>query len=152
MVKLHVERTINASPNQVFDWLADPANLTAAPLALKAGWATGSSEPRAGALREVLGLGMWFREEITACDPPRSYSYLIIRSFPPFNHEGGTLTFTPSGSGTHVDWDTTYSHPPRAGGKALEAVSSRLLRSSFLAVLAGCAKALESSGADAAQA
>jgi hypothetical protein len=38
---------------------------------------------------------------------------------------------------------TTYTHPTRAGGKLLEAVTSRLLRSSLLAILAGCAKALE---------
>jgi uncharacterized protein YndB with AHSA1/START domain len=143
MVKLHVERTIAASPERVFDWLADPANLTAAPLALRAGFAKGSSGPGVGALREVTGLGMRFREEITAYDAPRSYSYRIVRSFPAFDHEGGTLTFSPSGDGTHVDWVTTYTHPARAGGKAMEAVSSRLLRSSFLAILAGCAKALE---------
>ncbi|BBY04683.1 hypothetical protein MNVI_00010 [Mycobacterium noviomagense] len=73
-----------------------------------------------GALREVHGVGTWFREEITAFDRPRSYAYLIVRSFPPFNHEGGTLTFTPSGDGTHVDWRSNYTHPPRgrriAGG------------------------------------
>jgi len=53
------------------------------------------------------------------------------------------LTFTPSGDGTHVDWASTGTIPARAGGKAMEAVSSRLLRLSFLATLAGCAKALE---------
>ena len=143
MVKLRVERTIAASPQRVFDWLADPANLTAAPLALRAGFAKGSSRLGVGALREVTGLGMRFREEITAYDAPRSYSYRIVRSFPAFDHEGGTLTFSPSGDGTSVDWVTTYTHPARAGGKAMEAVSSRLLRSSFLAILAGCAKALE---------
>ncbi len=144
MVTLHVERTIAAPPERVFDWLADPANLTAAPLALRAGFAKGSSEPGVGAMREVTGVGMRFREECTAYDAPKSYSYRIVRSFPVFDHEGGTLTFTPSGDGTHVDWVTTYTHPVRAGGKVMEAVTSRLLRSSFLAVLAGCAKALES--------
>ena len=143
MVTLHVERTISASPERVFDWLADPANLTAAPLALRAGFAKGSSGPGVGAVRQVTGVGTWFREEITAYDAPRSYSYRIVRSFPAFDHEGGTLTFSPSGDGTHVDWVTTYTHPARAGGKAMEAVSSRLLRSSFLALLGGCAKALE---------
>jgi Polyketide cyclase / dehydrase and lipid transport len=143
MVELHVERTIAASPERVFDWLADPAGLRAAPLVLKAGWAKGSSGPAVGALREVIGVGTWFREEITAYDRPRSYSYLIVRSVPPFNHEGGTLTFTPSGDGTHVDWVTTYTHPAYVGGRPMEAVTRRLLRSSFLAVLAGCAKALE---------
>lgn len=144
MIELHVERTITASPERVFDWLADPANLAAAPLVLKAGWAKGSSGPGTGALREVIGVGTWFREEITAYDRPRSYSYLIVRSFPPFDHRGGTLTFTPSGEGTHVDWLSNYSHPARAGGRLTEAVSCRLLRSSFLTVLAACAKALES--------
>lgn len=94
-------------------------------------------------MREVTGLGMWFRELITAYEPPRSYSYLIVRSVPGFDHEGGTLTFTPTADGTRVDWVTNYTHPARWGGKAMEAVSLRLLRWSFLAVLAGCAKALE---------
>jgi uncharacterized protein YndB with AHSA1/START domain len=143
MVEIHVERTIAASPERVFEWLADPANLAAAPATIRAGWAKGSSEPGAGAHREVLGVGAWFREEITAYDPPRSYSYLILRSFPPLNHQGGTLTFTPSGNGTHVDWLTNYTHPVQAGGKLMEAVSRRALRSSFLAILAACAKELE---------
>jgi uncharacterized protein YndB with AHSA1/START domain len=144
MVEIHLERTIAAPVEQVFDWLADPANLAAAPLALKAGYAKGSSRPGAGAIREVVAVGTWFREEIAAYDRPHSYSYLIIRSFPPFNHEGGTLTFTALGDGTHVDWLSNYTHPAWAGGKLLEAVSYRLLRSSFRAILNGCAKALES--------
>ena len=144
MVEVHVERTIAASPERVFDWLADPANLTASPLVLKAGWAKGSPGPGAGALREVTGFGTWLREEITAYDAPRSYSYRIVRSFPAFDDAGGTLTLTPSGDGTHVEWVTTHTVPARAVGKVMEAASSRLLRSSFLATLAGCAKALES--------
>jgi uncharacterized protein YndB with AHSA1/START domain len=142
-VELHVERTIAAPSDQVFDFLADPASLKGAPLVLSAKYASGSSGPGAGAVRQVAGAAMWFREEYTAYDRPRSYSYLILRSFPVFKHEGGTLTFTPQGDGTHVDWDTVYTHPAWMGGKAFEAVSSRLLRMSFLSVLAGCAKALE---------
>jgi uncharacterized protein YndB with AHSA1/START domain len=143
MAELHVERTIAAPPQQVFDWLADPAGLTSPPLVIRAGWAKGTTAPGVGALREVLAVGSWFREEITAYDPPHGYSYLIVRSIPPFDHDGGTLTFTPSGSGTHVDWVSTYTHPLRAGGRFMESVSAPILRSSFNAVLAGCAKALE---------
>ena len=142
MVLIHVERTIAASQERVFDWLADPHGLAAAPLALKAGFAKGWSAPAVGALREVIGVGMWFREEFTALDAPNSYSYLIVRSFPPLDHDGGTLTCRPDGDGTHVDWVSTYSHPARVGGRLLEAVSAPLLRSSFSAILAGCAKAL----------
>jgi uncharacterized protein YndB with AHSA1/START domain len=143
MVEIHLERTIAAPVERVFDWLADPANLAAAPLVLKSGWAKDSSGTGAGAVREVTGVGTWFREDITAYDRPHSYSYLIVRSFPPFNHDGGTLTFTASGDGTQVDWLTKYTHPARAGGQLLEAISVRLLRSSFLAILNACAKALE---------
>ena len=157
MVEIRLQRAIAAPVEQVFDWLADPANLAAAPLVLKAGCAKDSPGPGVGAMREVIGVGTWFREEITAYDRPRSYSYLIVRSFPPFNHDGGTLTFTAStftasaftasGSGptegTHVEWLTNYTHPAWVGGKLLESVSYRLLRSSFVAILDGCAKALQ---------
>jgi uncharacterized protein YndB with AHSA1/START domain len=143
MVELHVERTIAAPVERVFDWLADPTNLAAAPLVLRAAYAKDSPGHGAGAVREVVGVGTWFREEITACDRPRSYSYLIRRSFPPFDHDGGTLTFTGSAGGTRVDWRSSYTHPARAGGRLLEVLSCRLLRSSFLAILDACAKALE---------
>src|SRR3981189_774025 len=97
MVEFHVERTIAASAERVFDWLADPANLTAAPVILKVRWV------KVGALREAIGLGGWFREQITAHDRPRAYSYCVVRSIPPFDHEGGTLTLTPSTAATPAD-------------------------------------------------
>ncbi len=143
MVELHVERTIAAPPERVFDWLADPAGLTTAPLVLRSAYRAETPGPGKGAVRQVLGLGTWFREEITAYDRPRAYSYHIVKSFPPFNHEGGTLTFTPTAEGTHVDWVSRYTHPAAAGGRLLEKASKRLLNASFQAVLAGCAKALE---------
>jgi uncharacterized protein YndB with AHSA1/START domain len=143
MVHIHVERTIAAAPDRVFDWLADPANLTTARLMLKAGWRADAPGPRLGAVREAVGVGMWLREEITAYDRPHSYSYLIVKVFPPMDHRDGRMTFTPSGTGTHVDWETTYSHPALAGGRFAEALTSRVLRQGFEQILAGCAKALE---------
>lgn len=143
MVQIHVERTINAPVEQVFDWLADPVNLVSAPLVLKSTWAKDSPGPGAGAAREVLGTGMWFREEIPVYERPQKYTYLIVRSFPAFNHDGGTLTFTPSGSGTRVEWLTNYTHPVYAGGKVMEQISRPLLRLNFEAILKACAKALE---------
>lgn len=143
MVEIHVGRTIAAPVEQVFDWLADPANLAVAPLVLKSGYAKDSPPLGAGAVREVTAVGTWFREDIIAYDRPHSYTYLIVRSFPPFKHDGGTLTFTASGDGTHVDWLSNYTHPAWVGGRLLEALSRPVLRSSFLAILNGCAKALE---------
>jgi hypothetical protein len=144
MVEIHLQRTIAASPERVFDWLADPVHLAAAPLALKAGYAKDSpKEPGAGTTRTVICVGTWFREDITAYDRPHNYSYLIVNSLPPFDHDGGTLTFTPAGDGTHVDWLTNYTHPARAGGRLLEKVTRPLLQWSFLAILDACAKELE---------
>lgn len=145
MVEIHVERTIAAAPDRVFDWLADPANLTAAPLILRAGYAKGSPAPGAGAVRDAICVGLVLREQYTAYHAPVSYSYQIIRAVPPMNHDGGTLMFTPTGDGTRVDWETSYTHPIWAGGKALEAITGPMVRSSFEAILAGCAKALQRS-------
>ncbi len=144
MVEIHLQQTIAAPVEKVFDWMTDPVNLAAAPLVFKAGWTKSTPAPGADAVREVAGIGAWFREEITAYDRPHSYSYLIVRSFPSFKHEGGTLTFAASGNGTHVDWLTNYTHPLWAGGRLLEAVTRRLLRSSFLSLFTACAKDLES--------
>ena len=144
MGQIHVERTIAASPHRVFDWLLDPANLTVSPLFRKARWAKDSSGPGVGAVREVTGMGFWAHEQITAYDAPRSCSYIVVGSFPPSQHDGGTLTCTPLGDGTHVDWMSGYALPARAGGKVIEVVTLPLIRSlTFRAILAGCAKALE---------
>lgn len=143
MVHLHVEKTIAAPPEQVFAWLADPVNIAAAPLVVTAGWTAGPAGPDRRAVRQVIAAGMWFREEITAYDPPHSYSYRIVRSVPAFDHQGGTLTFTATADGTHVDWVSDYTHPTRGGGRLMEAVSSRLLPWNFRAILDGCAKALQ---------
>jgi uncharacterized protein YndB with AHSA1/START domain len=144
MVHLRVEKTIYAPPEKVFAWLADPVNLKSAPLTVTADWAKDSPAPAGlGAIRTGFAIGLWFREEITAYDPPHSYSYLIVKSVPAFDHETGTLTFTPDGDGTHVDWVSTYTHPAKGGGKAMEALTSRLLPWNFNAILDGCAKALE---------
>ncbi|WP_445165817.1 SRPBCC family protein [Mycolicibacterium sp. Dal123E01] len=144
MVQLRVAKTIVAPQAQVFDWLADPVNLKTAPLIVTAHWAKDSPAPSGlGAIRTGFAVGLWFREEIIAYDPPHSYTYLIVRSVPAFEHEGGTLTLTQDGEGTHVDWVSTYTHPVKGGGKAMEALSAKLLPWNFAAVLDGCAKALE---------
>jgi hypothetical protein len=81
MVHLQVQRTIAASPEQVFDWLTDSANLTSAPLFLKVGWGKGFSGPSVGAIREVIVVGAWLREVITAYDAPGA---IPTSSFAPF--------------------------------------------------------------------
>ena len=144
MAQVYVERTIAAPPERVFDWLLDPANLTVSPVFRKAVWARDSSGPGVGAVGSA-GFGFWAHEQITAYDAPRSCSYVVVGAFPATQHEGGTLTCTPSGDGTHVDWVSGYTLPARVGGKVIEVITLPLVRSlTFRAILAGCAKALES--------
>lgn len=143
MIELRAERAIAAPPESVFDWLADPANLTVAPALLTAHWRKDSLPRGVGAVREVLGAGVWLRERITGYDPPWSYSYLVVRSFPPARHEGGTITLTRTEHGTHVDWVSVVTIPALGGGKVAEALAGPLFRSSFRAILDGCAKVLE---------
>lgn len=143
MVVVHVERTIDAPPERVFAWLADPGNLRTAPLIVRAKWGSGSPPGGVGAFREAVAVGMWLREEITAFDPPLSYSYRIRRSIPVFVHQGGSVTVTPVDEGARVTWVTEYTHPRYSGGKALEGLTARLLPWNFRAVLDCCAEVLE---------
>jgi Polyketide cyclase / dehydrase and lipid transport len=95
-------------------------------------------------VREATGFGFWLHEQITAYDAPRNCSYVVVSSFPASRHDGGALTCTPSGDGTHVEWVSGYTVPARGGGKVVEVLTAPLIRSLILgAVLAGCAKALE---------
>jgi len=144
MAQIHAQLTIAASPERVFDWLLDPTNLSISPVIRKARWANGSSGPGVGAVREVTGFGFWLHEEITAYDEARSYSYRVVGSFPPSEHQGGAVTCTPTGDGTDVTWVSGYTVPVRGGGKVMEVATAPLIRSLiFRAVLAGCAKALQ---------
>jgi hypothetical protein len=143
MTEIHEQRTIAASSERVFGWLLDPANLTVSPWFRKATWVDASG-PGVGATRELRGFGFWVHEQITAYDAPRSCSYRVVDGFPP-GHQSGALICTPSDGGTHVDWVSSYTIPARGGGKVLEILSAPLMRSlAFRAILAGCAKALES--------
>jgi Polyketide cyclase / dehydrase and lipid transport len=144
MVQIHAERTIAASPERVFEWLHDPANLTVSPVLRKAVWAKDSSGPGVGAVREVTGLGFWLLEQITVYDAPRNCAYDVVASFPPSQHEGGSVTCTPSGGRTHVVWESGYTVPARGGGRVMETLTAPLISFNLRSILAGCAKALES--------
>lgn len=141
MVLMHEQLTIAAPPQQVFDWLLDPANLTVSPWFRKAAWLRDTG-PGVGATRELKGFGFWVHEQLTAYEPPRHCSYRVVAGFPPA-HQTGTLTCKSSGKGTHVDWESVYTLPLRGGGKPVELLTAPLLRTfAFRAILVGCAQAM----------
>ncbi|WP_109505752.1 SRPBCC family protein [Nocardioides speluncae] len=137
MPTIRVERRIAAAPEQVFAWLENAHNYTAAPLCLweKRGRDGEEAAYGTGAIRYVVGVGAWFKEEITRYDAPHSFEYLITGSVPKFVHDGGTVKVAAADGGSHVTWDTTYRHPWWSGGKPFGWVSEKLLRTSFEGIL-----------------
>jgi uncharacterized protein YndB with AHSA1/START domain len=137
MVRLTVERTIPAPPEEVFAWLADANNLKHGRVVLRvrrtrdgdgASWGK-------GAVREVLAVGGWFREDITAYDPPHRYDYLIVKTIPPMRHYGGSITVTPTGGGSHVTWQSSYDLPPLTGGRFAAPLTKWIFVTTFTQIL-----------------
>jgi len=152
MITLTVERTIPAAPEAVFDWLADARHYAAAPLILRIRpTRDGHDEPLGvGAQREVTVLGAWFREEITGFDRPHAQRYVIVKSFPGLEHEGGSIVVAPTDGGSHVTWTTRYTAEPRWGGGIMAQLFAPPLRWSFSVILEAAEQALTTGAPTAA--
>ena len=91
MVEIHLERTIAAPVEQVFDWLADPAEYGRRSVGYQ-GWLHQGLVGAGGGAGAVRERGRHVvREEITAYDRPHGYLLPHRPLIPPFDHEGGTL-------------------------------------------------------------
>lgn len=109
METVTVRRVIAAPIADVFEWCAVSSNYTRTPFVLRARLARpGEGAPYGvGAIRLHTWLIGWFRERITAYNPPYDFDYVVDRSFPPARHELGRMTFTEVAEGTLVVWTTT---------------------------------------------
>jgi uncharacterized protein YndB with AHSA1/START domain len=137
MRSIHVTRTIPASPEEVFDVLADHASydrfrgIQRSEL-LK----SGDPPPNGlGALRRIKAWPATFEEEITAFERPARLDYLIIRIKLPFEHHGGSIRLSPEDGGTHVDWRSSYTIPIPLIGQLQERFWELLLNRGFRRVL-----------------
>lgn len=141
MTVIRVTRTIPASPERAFAALTDHASFSALP-GLNATLITeGDPSPNGlGAVRRMGGAGVWFDEEVVAWDPPRSYSYRITAGTFAIEHDGGTVTIRPSGSGCDVEWKTAITYPPGLKGRAMAALVTPIVRVSLERLLAFAAK------------
>lgn len=108
METITVERVIPAPIEDTFEWLATTTNYTVTPYAIRCRLATpGEDAPYGtGAVRVHTWLIGWFRERITAYDPPHSFEYHVEKGIPPARHELGRMAFTEDGGGTKVVWTT----------------------------------------------
>jgi uncharacterized protein YndB with AHSA1/START domain len=119
MRSVHVTRTIPAPAEAVFDVLADHANYDRF-RSIHGSELIGEGTPApngVGALRRIKVRPLVFEEEITAYERPTRLDYLIVKLNVPFHHDGGSITLTPEGDATRVDWRSSFSVPtPVVGG------------------------------------
>jgi uncharacterized protein YndB with AHSA1/START domain len=137
MKSVHVTRTIPTPAEEVFDLLADHANydrfrgINGSRLLRE-----GDPAPNGvGALREIKVRPLTFEEEITAYERPARFDYLIVKLNVPFHHDGGSITLSPDGDGTHVDWRSTFSVPTPLIGGPEELIWQPVLARGFRRVL-----------------
>jgi uncharacterized protein YndB with AHSA1/START domain len=109
MRTVHVERTIKAPIEKVFDLISDHANYKDFP-GVKDSELVKKGKPSkngVGAIREIDTGSAWFQEEITAYERPVRLDYQIIKARPPIEHKGGSVRLEATADGTKVTWTTT---------------------------------------------
>jgi uncharacterized protein YndB with AHSA1/START domain len=124
-----VTHTIQAPPENVFDILADHANYKLFPGISDSKLLTPGKRERngIGAVRQVdVGLAK-FVEVITRYKRPTRLDYRIVRSFPPVEHEGGSIKLEAVAGGTLVTWTSTIRlRLPLVGGLLTPLLTAQL--------------------------
>jgi uncharacterized protein YndB with AHSA1/START domain len=93
-----------------------------------------------GAVRRLKAWPLRFDEEITAYERPSRLDYLIIDVNGPVEHDGGSIRFEPTASGTHVLWTSTFRITIPLIGGLLGAVFAWGLKRSFTQMLEDAAR------------
>jgi uncharacterized protein YndB with AHSA1/START domain len=148
MRSVHVTRTIPAPPDEVFDRLADHANYDRF-RAIHGSELIREGDPAPnglGALRRIKVRPLVFEEEITTYERPTRLDYLIVKLNVPFKHDGGSITLTPEGHATRVDWRSSFSVPIPVVGGAQELVWQPVLARGFRRVLQDVERMLAARG------
>lgn len=109
MKTITVTRTLKAPIEKVFDAIADHANYKQFPGIKDSKLVREGKKDKngVGALREIDAGKAWFQEEITAYERPRRLDYLIVKSRPPLEHQGGSVRLEATKDGCAVTWTTT---------------------------------------------
>jgi len=93
-----------------------------------------------GALRRLRAGFLRFDEEITAFERPSRLDYLIRDVNIPLEHDGGSIRFEPTASGTRVLWTSTFRITTPVVGGALGPVFGFGLKRSFTRMLEDAAR------------
>jgi hypothetical protein len=144
MRTITVRHTIQAPPEKIFDLLADHANYKQFP------GVTGSrllqngkrEKNGIGAVRQIDVGRARFVELITRYKRPTRLDYRIVKSFPPVQHQGGSITLEAGAEGTLVTWTSTIRlRLPVVGGLLTPLLTAQLSKG-FLHTLKAVEKKL----------
>lgn len=133
MQTITVTRTLKAPIDKVFELLSDHANYKNFG-GLKDSRLTreGKTEKNGvGALRLIDAGPLWFEEEITVFERPTRMDYVIRRSRPPIDHEGGSIRLKQTAAGTEVVWTSTLRFRIPLIGNLLTKLAAPQLGKSF---------------------
>ncbi len=135
---VHVERRLDASPEAVFEVIADHARYDRFDGIRRSELVEpGDPAPNGlGAVRRIWLGPLRFEEEITAYEPPTRLDYLIVdlRGMP-FRHEGGSIRLSPNGGATDAVWTSSFEIPIPLIGSALDWAFKLRLERGFAHVL-----------------
>jgi uncharacterized protein YndB with AHSA1/START domain len=101
-----------------------------------------------GAVRKLVVAGglLRFEEEVTAYERPSRLDYLIIAVNFPVEHDGGSIRFEPTASGTKVLWTSTFRITTPLIGGAMGAALKVGLDRSFTQMLEDAARIASAPG------
>lgn len=137
---IFVQRNLFASARGVFDILADHAGYTRFP-GVRSAIVTkpGRDDPNGlGAIREIFLGTAWFREEITAFEPPHRLEYRILESRPPIEHLIGRLTLRDREHGCSVEWLSTFRITTPLVGGLMTRIAQGQMSKGFVKALQTC--------------
>ncbi len=144
MRTITVKHTIKAPPEKIFDVLSDHANykqfpgVTASRLVQP-----GKREKNGiGAVRQIEVGRARFVELITRYKRPTRLDYRIVKSFPPVQHQGGSITLEAGPDGTLVTWTSTIRLKLPVVGGLLTPLLTAQLSKGFLHTLKAVEKKL----------
>jgi uncharacterized protein YndB with AHSA1/START domain len=137
LATIHLQKTLAAPIDRVFELLTDHAGYTEFRGFSEAGLLQEGPEDRngVGAIRRLSIRGLRFDEEITAFERPTRMDYLIREVNLPVVHERGTIRLTAQGDATAIDWRSTFSVTTPIVGGALAAVLAVSLKRGFARLL-----------------
>lgn len=146
------QRLIAAPRHEVYAWLEDSRHYTASPMVAACPWRRPGDAARfgPGAVRDVIMVAGWYREQITTTVPGREIRYRVLRSLPPVRQDLSRITLTDLGTPgqplTQVRWEVEVEVKVPLVGRLLTRASAPVASALYSTILAAAERHLTSPG------